>query len=408
MPHFQYKGRTTRGDAVEGRVEATSPDAVASQLLNSGITPIEINEARLQKNILGDVRAILATRKPKIEDLILFSRQMYSLTKAGVPLVRAIRGLADTTHNQVLARALREITDILEAGRDVSYSLGQYPKIFSHLYVSIIRVGESTGRLDEAFLQISLYLERDKETRDRIKQAIRYPSIVMVAIAVAIAIINLVVIPEFAKVFKGFRAELPWATKLLISTSDFTVNNWYYMLALLVIGFFGIQQYIQTENGRYRWDKWKLKIPIIGGIIHRALLSRFARSFSMASRAGVPLVQSLTVVSRAIDNEYVSDRIQSIRNGIERGDTLTRTAASTNMFTPLVLQMMAVGEETGAVDDMLEEAADYYDRELDYDLKNLSTAIEPVLLIAVGIMVFILALGVFLPMWDLAAAARGR
>jgi MSHA biogenesis protein MshG len=389
-------------------VEANNPDAVASQLLNSGVTPIEITETRRQKSVLDDIQHFMASRRPKIEDLILFSRQMYSLTKAGVPIVRAMRGLSETTHNRVLGEALKEIADVLEAGRDLSHALGQYPKVFSHLYVSMIRVGESTGQLDEAFMQMSLYLERDKDTRDRIKQAVRYPSIVLVAIAVAITIINLVVIPEFAKVFKGFHAELPWATKLLIATSNFTVNYWYYILALLVISFFALQQYIHTENGRYRWDKWKLKLPIIGGIIHRALLSRFSRSFAMASRSGVPLVQSLTVVSRAIGNEYVSDRIQSIRNGVERGDTLTRTVAATNMFTPLVVQMVAVGEETGAVDDMLDEVADYYDREVDYDLKNLSTAIEPILLLAVGIMVFVLALGVFLPMWDLAAAARGR
>jgi len=283
-----------------------------------------------------------------------------------------------------------------------------FPKIFSHLYVSMIQVGENTGRLDESFLQISEYLELEKGTRDRIKAALRYPVIVIVAIAAAIAVINLFVIPAFAKVYSGLNAELPWATKVLIATSNFTVANWPFILAGLIFIYAGIVMYIRTDNGRYKWDKYKLRLPIIGSIINRSLLARFSRSFAMATRAGVPLIQTMTVVSRAADNSYISERILDMRNGIERGDTLTRTAAATNLFTPLVLQMMSVGEETGAVDDLLQEVAEYYEREVDYDLKNLSAAIEPILIVAIGIMVFILALGVFLPMWDLAGAYNGR
>jgi MSHA biogenesis protein MshG len=408
MPQFQYKGRGRRGDRIEGRIEASNADAVATQLFNSGVTPIEIFEIAQGDDVLESFRQRFLLSKPTLIDLVLFSRQMYTLMKAGVPIIRAMNGLADSTRNPILARTLSQVVDHLESGRDLASALSQFPDIFSTLFVSMVQVGENTGRLDEAFDQLSIYLEQEKATRDRIKSALRYPSIVMVGIAIAIAIINVKVIPAFAGVFKSFKAELPWATKLLINTSEFSVAYWPYILGALILTWLGVRSYVQTEPGRYRWDKLKLRLPLVGGIIHRATLSRYARSFAMATRAGVPLIQGLTVVSKAVDNAFVADRLLIMRNGIERGDTLTRTAAATGLFTPLVLQMLSVGEETGGVDDMLVEVADFYEREVDYDLRKLGDAIEPLIIVAVGVMVLVLALGVFLPMWELSGAAQGR
>jgi len=406
MTTFSYKGRTNRGDSVTGNIEGASADAVASQLLNSGVTPIDISESKSQAKSTIDVNNIFGSRV-KIDDLVLFSRQMYTLMKAGVPITRSIRSLSESSRNPAMINALDQIVEDLESGREISSAMSQFPKVFSHLYVSIIQVGENTGQLDEAFLQISEYLELEKDTRDRIKAALRYPMVVIVAIVAAMAVINLVVIPAFAKVYEGLNAELPVPTQILIAMSNFTVNYWPFLLAGTIFAVVGTIMYVRTDKGRYNWHKYKLRIPIVGSIINRALLARFSRSFAMATRAGVPLIQTMTVVSRAADNDYIGERILQMRNGIERGDTLTRTAAATNLFTPLVLQMMAVGEETGAVDDLLQEVAEFYEREVDYDLKNLSAAIEPILIVAIGIMVFVLALGVFLPMWDLAAAFRG-
>ncbi len=407
MATFFYKGRTNRGDSIEGNIEARSADAVATQLFNSGITPIDISEQQQEKS--GDLTfSNPFGKKVGLDELILFSRQMYTLMKAGVPITRSITSLADSSSNEMLKKTLLTVVEDLESGRELSAAMTPFSKVFSHLYISMIQVGENTGRLDESFLQIAEYLELEKGTRDRIKAALRYPMIVMVAIGAAIAVINLFVIPAFAKVYAGLNAELPWATKVLIATSNFTVENWPFILAGIIFTIVGINMYVHTDNGKYKWDKYKLRLPIIGSIINRSLLARFSRSFAMATRAGVPLIQTMTVVSRAADNSYISERILDMRNGIERGDTLTRTAAATGLFTPLVLQMMAVGEETGAVDELLQEVAEYYEREVDYDLKNLSAAIEPILIVAIGIMVFILALGVFLPMWDLAGAYKNR
>lgn len=406
MPSYKYKARSARGELVQGTIESGSADTVASQLLNSGITPIDIVESKQPAGSIDIGKWLAGARPPGLPDLILFSRQMYTLMKAGVPMVRSITGLIQSTRNLRLVNALRDVLANIESGQDLGTSLGRHPDIFTTLFVSMVRVGENTGRLDESFLQISLYMERERETRERIKAALRYPMFVIIAIAIAITIINLFVIPAFAKLFAASNVALPWQTRFLMSTSHFFVTWWPVLLGALIGSIIGFIQYTRTESGLYKWDKFKLKLPIVGNIIKRATLARFARAISMALGSGVPLIQTLTVVSRAVDNEYIGENILGMRNGIERGDSITRTASVTGMFTPLVLQMMAVGEETGSVDDMMLEVAEYYEREVDYDIKNLSSAIEPVLIIAIGIMVLILALGVFLPMWDLARVVR--
>lgn len=405
MPIFAYKARNNRGDSISGEIEAGNADMVASQLLNSDITPITISEVERGEDIFVNIRKRMAEKPPTLDDLILFCRQMYTLNKAGVPIIRGITGLSENTRNPVLADILRKVVLELESGRELSQAMSYHSDIFPQLVINMVKVGENTGRLDEAFLQLSEYLERDRETRDQVKAALRYPAFVIFAIGVAIGIINYWVIPTFARVFKNMGAELPWQTKILIALSDFTVAYWPLIIGTLLVAIFAGRAYMRTAEGRYRWDKYKLRLPIIGDIIYRATLSRFTRAFAMATHAGVPIIQTLTVVSRAVDNAYIGDRILSMRNGVERGDNLTRTAAATGMFTPLVIQMINVGEETGAVDEMMTEVADFYDREIAYDIKNLSAAIEPILLIFVGIMVLVLALGVFLPMWDLGSAA---
>ena len=408
MPLFQYRGRNQRGESVYGRIEGASADAIADQLFNSGVTPIDIAPADITRDVVAGLKALGAfSRSGKIalNDQIFFCRQMYTLLKAGVPILQALSGLRETTQNPALARILGSVSDGLDSGLDLTTALGRHPE-FATLFVSMVQVGESTGSLAEAFQQLAIYLEREKDTRDRVKQALRYPTVVIGAIVVAMFFINIFVIPAFARVYAGLRAELPIFTKMLIASSNFFVAHWPVLLVGTVGMIVGARVYVRSPNGRYRWHRMKLRLPIVGKLMMQAALARFGRSLATTLRAGVPLVQAFTVVSRAIDNEFIGARVLQIRDGIERGDTITRTATATGLFPPLVLQMIAVGEETGAVDELLLEVADYYDRELDYSLKNLSSAIEPILIGVIGVMVLILALGVFLPMWDLAAAAR--
>lgn len=406
MPTYRYKGRNQRGEAIDGSIEATTADAVATQLFNSGVTPIDILETKAGTDVLGSLRLRLGEGRVRLDELALFCRQMYTLLKAGVPIMQALRGLRESTANPALARTIGQLNEGLDAGQDLGTALKRHPKIFSSLFVSLVQVGETTGSLEGAFLRLAQHLEFEKQTRERIKSALRYPAFVMLAIIAAIVVINIWVIPAFAKLYSGFNVELPWATRLLIATSDFTVNYWPAMLFVVVTGFLLATNYVRTESGRYRWHKLKLGIPIVGGIIFRATMGRFARALAITARTGVPLVQGLTVVSRAVDNEYIGARIAQMRDGIERGETIARTAAATGMFPPLVIQMISVGEDTGAIDDLMEEVGSYYEREVDYQVKNLSASLEPILTGAVGVLVFILALGIFLPMWDLAQVAR--
>jgi len=404
MPLFQYKARGHRGDPIEGTMEAVSSDAVASQLLENGVTPVDISSAKTGASTEMDFGKLFI-EKVTDTDVIQFSRQMYSLTKAGVPMLSAIHGLSQSTKNTTLAEAIRNVTVSLESGRNLATSFNEHPEIFSLFYVSMIRIGETTGQLDEIFNQLARYMERDKRTRDQIKSALRYPGFVLIAISIAIAIINLFVIPSFAGVFAKFGAELPLPTLILMNISNFSVTYWPGLLGVLLVTTLGIRHYIKTDNGRYRWDKQKLKLPLAGDIIYRATLARFARLFSMSIKAGVPLITALTVVAKALDNHYVEERLLGMQTGIERGESITRTAAATGLFDGLVMQMMAVGEETGSIDTLLAEVALFYEAEVENDIDKLSARIEPILTVVIAGIVLVLALGVFLPMWNLSEVA---
>jgi MSHA biogenesis protein MshG len=406
MPNFLYKARDSRGQLKQGLIEASSSEAAARLLGGQGLIPLEVRESKAEGTTLDGFKRRLGIGQPRLEDLILFSRQMYSLTKAGVPMIQSLSRLAESSANVHFAKALREIVRDLEGGRDVAGSFARHPAIFGTLYISMLRVGEMSGRIDEAFLRMYEYLDRDKVALDRIKSAMRYPTFVIIAILIAIGVLTVLVIPAFAKVFAGFHMELPWPTRMILAFSGFMAAYWHIVLGGMVLAYSAFRRWVATEKGRLWWDRAKLRIPKIGDILLRATLARFTRALSMALGSGVPITQALVGVARASDNMYLAAKVLDMRMGIERGDTLLRTAAQTGMFTPVVLQMLAVGEETGQVDSMMLEVADFYDREVEYDIANLSAIIEPILTVVVGIMVLILALGVFLPMWELTSIAR--
>lgn len=409
MPHFAYKGRNSRGELVTGVLENSDSGAVADQLLNSGVSPIEITASSAPKALSKDGWAAqFFSEKVTIEDLLLFSRQMYALLKAGVPILRALAGLEESATRAGFASVLRSIRASLDSGRDFSTSLRRHPKIFSPFYVSMVRVGEMTGALEETFLRLFNHLEFEKEMRERVVQAIRYPMFVVIVMIVALVVINLFVIPAFAKIFAGFHAELPLMTRILIGFSDFMIKYWSLLLGVAVGAVAGFRVWVSTVSGRYQWDHIILRIPIAGKIVLKATLARFARSLSISLKSGVPVVQALSVVAQVVDNKYLGHRVEQMRDGVERGESVLRTAVTTGIFTPIVIQMIAVGEESGDLDELLAEVADMYQREVEYELKNLSAQIEPILIIMLGILVTILALGVFLPIWDLGQAAMSN
>ena len=409
MPSFAYKGRNAGGQLIEGVLESADSGAVVDVLRGMGLTPVEIKAAQ-GKGLRSSSSMNVTLFKQKIThiDLLLFSRQMHTLLKSGVPIMRALNGLQEAAINPEMKRVIGEIRESLEGGRELSHALARHPRVFSPFYLSMIRVGEATGLLEEIFYRLFEHLEFERYMREQVKTALRYPMFVMIAMAVAIVIVNIFVIPAFAKVFAGFGAELPLMTRILLGFSEFMVAYWPLMLAVVAGCVIAFRSWVGTTLGRYIWDRTTLKIPIAGKILHKAALSRFSRSFSLGIRSGVPVMQALSNSAQTVDNSYVARAIEGMRENVERGESLLRASISTGIFTPVVLQMVAVGEESGAVDDMMNEIGDMYRQEVEYELKTLGQQIEPILIVLLGILVLILALGIFLPMWDLGKVALKR
>ncbi len=408
MAYFAYKGRSASGQLVQGVLEGADSNAIASQLFDTGVTPVEIGATRRPPAESGpSILQRLTRRQVEHAEMLLFSRQMYALLKAGVPIMRALAGLEESATSPALKEVLHGVRESLDSGRPLSQAL-QRSGAFSPFYIAMVYVGETTGMLEEIFLRLYNHLEFQEFMRNQVKSALRYPIFVMAAMAIAIVIINLFVIPAFAKVYAGFDAELPLLTRALIGFSEFMVASWWLIGLGLVAAIFLIRGYIKTTEGRYKWDRLKLRLPVAGKIVLKATLARFSRSFSLSIRSGVPIVQGLSLVAQTVDNAYVASQLDKMREGVERGESVLRTASHARIFTPVVLQMVMVGEESGALDDMMEEIADIYQREVEYELKTLSSQIEPILIIALGVLVLILALGVFLPIWDLGSAAMNK
>ena len=411
MPFFAYKGRNARGEMLQGVIEGADTGAIANQLFSTGITPVDIVEAKkpvaASSEDDGWLSALLE-RKVSSLDVQMFSRQLYTLLKSGVPIMRGLAGLQESATSKPLARVIGDLRESLDSGRELSASMRRHPEVFDNFYLSMVRVGEMTGRLEDVFLRLFDHLEFDREMRQRVKSALRYPTFVIIAMLIAIVIVNVFVIPQFQKVFESFHTELPLMTRVLIAGSKFTMNYWPFLLVCVGAAMCTVRAWIGTVNGRYEWDRRKLRLPIAGKIMMKGTMARFARSFSLASRSGVPIVQALTTVSQTVDNAYLCARIEQMRDGVERGESILRTATAAGVFTPIVLQMIAVGEETGSLDELMDEIAQMYEREVDYELKTLSAQIEPILIIFLGILVTILALGIFLPIWDLGKAAMGN
>ncbi|TYK67144.1 type II secretion system F family protein [Colwellia echini] len=410
MASFNYTGRNASGSQVKGSIDAANVDGAAEKLFKKAITPIAIVAIKKSTNSAAsaDVFEVFNNGRVSLEELIVFCRQMYALMRSGVPILRAINGMVESANSANLKKALSDIAKQLEGGYTFSSALNAHPKIFDHLFVSLVHVGENTGQLDQSFLKLTSYLERELDTRKRIKAALRYPSMVLIAITAAIVILNIFVIPTFADMFSRLGADLPLATRFIIASSNLFLNYWPYMLFGVIFIYFMINKSLQTKQGRLQWDRRKIKIPIIGSIIERSILARFSHSFAIVLKAGLPMTTGLTLVADAVDNSYMQGKIAAMRQGIESGESLLRSSVASGLFTPLVLQMIAVGEETGRVDELLAEVGDYYEREVDYDLSTLTARIEPLLLIVVAVMVLVLALGIFTPMWDMASAMQGK
>lgn len=406
MAAFSYKARDAQGGLSEGVLDGPDTAAVADVLISRGLVPVNISAEKAGAQLLPQI-SINRKQKVVVEDIMFFSRQMHTLMKAGVPILHALSGLRDSASSPAFAALLSKLRESLDAGRELSHAMQESGE-FDTFYVSMVRIGEQTGGLDRIFLQLFEHLAFEKAMRAKIKSALRYPSFVVIAIVAAMVVINMLVIPAFSKVFKAVHADLPVMTRVLLAVSDFSMNYWYIVLIGAVAIAYSVYSYVHTTTGRYKWDRLKLHLPIVGETINKAMLARLTGSFALAFRSGLPVLPSFSVVAQVIDNAYIASKLEQMKSGVERGESILRTAATARIFNPVVLQMIAVGEESGDLDGLLQEIADMYDREVEYEIDNLSARIEPLLIVCLGAMVLVLALGIFMPIWNLSSAMLGQ
>lgn len=407
MHTFYYEARHPDGALKKGKIQAKDSNHVADQLIRDHLIPIKIQmtSPAITWNF-PDISIPFFGKKITSDVLTIFCRQMHSLLKAGIPIISAIQRLADITTHAALADALKAVSKEIALGTALSKAMKHHPKVFSFLLTALVTSGEANGRLDEAFLQASQHFELESISKKRVKAALRYPILVVIFAFSAIMLINVFVIPKFAHFYASFHATLPLPTRMLIAFSLFVHRYWWMIIAFIFILMILTYYFLHHPAFRVLIDRAKIKLPIFGSIIERIIMANFSRNLAMLLKTGVTLLESLSLVADVVNNAYAKEKILEMLELIERGNNLAQAASSTHFFSPLVLQMLAVGEETGNIDTMLLEAGEFYEREVDYDIKQLTDKIEPILLVVVGVLVLLLALGVFLPMWNLVYVVR--
>ena len=397
MPIFKYRVRDRLGKAMIGTIEASDADVAGTLLFQKGYLPIAVEEESVSTSFdLSDFWKRFKKVKP--EEVIVFSQQLSTLYKAGLPLLTGLKGLRDQTMNQKFKEILDDIGLQVEGGNTLYGAMSKYPEVFSVVYLNMIRAGETSGRLGESLDRFVTLADRELRTRQKVKEATRYPKIVIVSVIIAFIVLLAFVIPRFAKVFAQFNTTLPLPTRIMIGINDV----WYYILPVLLLIPILINRYINTKKGRIFWDRLKTRIPGFGRLFVIAALSRFAHTFVMLNKSGIPILQTLEITSTTINNVIISQSIEEISKQVREGRGLADSMRESGRFTPLVIQMVGVGETTGTLDEMLIRITEYYDIELENAIKKMTTYIEPALTLFMGVVVLFLALAVFLPWWNMA------
>ncbi len=402
MPVFSYKAISDDGEEITDVMEADDETIVAERLDKLGYLPVKINK----KSKVGEIQLFSKKKKIKEGEIIHFTKQLVTLLKAGVPLLGCLEAMVEQSTNEDMKDVIQGIYVDIESGLSFSDALQNNPDVFSELYICSIRAGEIGGALDNVMNRLSVLMEKDAEIRARIKAATRYPIIVVVSLVLAFVALMLLVVPNFIELFSQFNLELPIATRLLIGMYNGLTNYWYLMLGLLGAAFFGFKKYIKTENGALRWDNFKLRTPVFGDLNLKTAMSRFTRMFETLNSSGLPILQTLEITSKTVGNLIVGKEIDKISVGVLQGEGIAVPLTKGNIFPPMVVQMIAIGEKSGSLDEMLLNISDHYDTEVEYAVKNMTSMIEPVLTVAVGGIVLFLAIAIFLPMWDLTKIAQ--
>jgi type IV pilus assembly protein PilC len=400
VPVYEVVATDKTGREIRRSVNAPSKEALAEQLRKQGLTPESITEKTAETR-LRKRGGLVFSRRVKLRDLAMFCRQFATMIGAGVPLVRCLDVLEQQTSSASLKVIIRDLEQEIEGGATLSRAMGKHPRAFSNLAVGLVRAGEVGGVLDETLDRLATFLEKDLELRRRVKSSMTYPTLVMIFAFAIVMFLATFIIPKFINLFKelGMKEEdFPLPTLMLVRFSDFVIHKWWLTLLILVGLFIAFSRFKATKTGRRLWDRIKLKAPVFGRLNHELALARFARTLSTLLASGVPILQALETVAGTVDNDIMSDAILQSRASIREGDTIANPLAASRMFPPMVVQMITIGEETGQLDSMLAKIADFYEAEVEARLESLTAALEPVLIVFLGVVVGFIVISMFLPL----------
>lgn len=402
MPSYTYKARDKSGLVVTGTREAPNERVVADHLSDLGYYVISVS---LEK---GAPEARLFTRRRKVstQNIVTFTRQLATMIRSGMTFTVALDTLSQQTENPTLKETVGVLRKDVEGGLAFSDALAKHPKVFSELYVNMIRAGEAGGVLEEILERLIFIAEREGETRSRLRAALTYPTVVVSVAVLVIGFLAVFVFPRFMTVFAASGITLPLPTRILLAVSSLVQSYWWVILGGILIIIFSYRGYSKTEGGGFIIDRAKLKIPIFGLLIKKLIVARFARILSTLHGSGVPILSALEIVGRTIGNVVISRVIENVRTSVREGESIAEPLRISKAFPPMVVHMITIGEESGALDKMLTEVADTYDREVDYALRNVTAALEPILIVIMGIIVAFIALSLFLPYFDMIKLTR--
>ncbi|MCS7200099.1 MAG: type II secretion system F family protein [Thermodesulfobacteriaceae bacterium] len=400
MPAFEWRGKAISGEIRNGVIEAPNPQIVEVYLRRLNIIPIKIVPKK---------ESILKLRRKRVSDkeLAFFTRQFATVLEAGLPIVKCLETLSMQQRNLYFREVITEIKRKVEAGSALSDTLAEYPKIFNSLYVQMVRSGESSGNLDIVLKRLAVYLEKIVSLKSKIKHAMIYPSVIILVTVVVIAILMIFVIPKFAELFKEAGQALPLPTQILINISMNFKTIFLIFLALVIASVLILRQYRKTDRGRYNTDKVLLKIPLLGDLFHKAAVSRIARTLANVIGAGVPLLQAIAIAGETSDNKVLEKAMEEIRVNVAAGHGIADPMFYTGVFPYLMIEMIRVGEVSGNLEDMLNKIADFYEEEVDRMVQTLSTLIEPILLIVLGVVIGGILVALYLPIFQLGAVVGG-
>jgi len=388
MAFFRYKAVTPEGKLVEGTLEAVNQETVLARLQEQGQLPIKVFPGEDTGGILSrEIRLPWKRKKVPQKDLLIFTQELSTLVKAGLTLDRSLSVLSDLTENDYLAEVVGELLREIKGGKALSEALSTYPQVFPKVYVNMVRAGEVGGALDQILERLEDYLEGADELRSYLISSMIYPCILVVVAIGSIIVMMTVVIPQFADIFENAGAPVPLPMMVLLVLSGFLTGFWWLILLVIGGGAYWIYSRLKTEEGRLNWDRQVLKLPVVGSVLRKLEVSRFSRTLGTLLQSSVPLIQSINLVKEIVENQAIASTMESIKSGVKKGEGLTRPIRQAEIFPPFALHLLAVGEETGRLDDMLLQIADSYDRDLKRSLQRLVALLEPAIILVMGLVI---------------------